>query len=202
MSKHNIDKSYVRNIRTILEGEVEEAEVIMAARGFSKEFQDMIQKVGRLANEQVGPVVDQIRLTYGPEMAESFQNTVRDQMDAVLNAIASAKDTLDNLVIDITNGGIPTGGTDMDSDEFGSEEGGDMDVSGDLDVDLGDDSDFGDEADFGDDEGGFADEFGAEEPIGRAALESKRALEHKIIEMRARLEQERKIIEQKLSKKK
>lgn len=202
----NIDKNYVKNIRTLLEGEVEEAEVIMAARGFSKEFQDMIQKVGRLANEQVGPVVDQIRLTYGPEMAESFQSTVRSQMETVLNAIASAKDTLDNVVIDITDGRLNNGGgageVDMDTDEFGGDMGGDLegDMGADLEGDMGADL----EGDMGVEDWGDEDEFGGEEPLGRGTLESKKPsvedMKRQIVEMRKKLEQQRKLLEKKKSK--
>ncbi len=187
----NENKSYVKELRIILEGEVEEAEVIMAARGFSKELQDMIQKVGRLANEQVGPVVDQMRLTYGSDMANSFQDTVKGEMDAVLQTLAQAKDTLDDVVTDISNGTVP-GGVDMD--EFGGDE-----LGGEIDAEIGFDDDGIDgiegevEGEFdidpvGDGEESFDDEFGAEEPLGRAALESRRyAVAKKIMETEAKL---------------
>ena len=200
MSNYDIDEQYMKNLRMIIEGEVEEAEVIMAARGFSKEFQDMIQKVGRLANEQLGPVVDQIRLTYGPEMAESFSVTVKEEMDAVLMSISSAKDTLDNVVTDITNGTVP--GNDMDGDEFGMDDG--MGVDDEFGDPVGDE--FADPAadelggELGDEVGGeFDDEFGAEEPLGRSALESKEYdLKKGIVEMRSRLSKARKLQEKKL----
>lgn len=177
-----VNENYIKELRVILEGEVEEAEVIMSARGFAKELQDMIQKVGRLANEQVGPVVDQIRLTYGADMSASFQDTVKGEMDNVLTTLAGAKDTLDDVVTDISNGTVP-GGVDMDMDEFGDEGLGDE-----LDAELGGDE-FGDEIGdpvgepMGDEEAEFSDEFGAEEPLGRDTLESKRLdVAKKIIE--------------------
>jgi hypothetical protein len=183
-----INENYIRELRVILEGEVEEAEVIMAARGFSKELQDMIQKVGRLANEQVGPVVDQIRLTYGGDMAASFQDTVKGEMDSVLATLASAKDTLDDVVTDISNGTVP-GNVDMDMDDFGDEGLGDE-----LDAELGGDE-FGAEDELlgdpvGDAEADveFSDEFGAEEPLGRDALESRRLdVAKKIIETQEKI---------------
>lgn len=193
----NVNENFVNELRVILEGEVEEAEVIMAARGFSKELQDMIQKVGRLANEQVGPVVDQIRLTYGGDMANAFQDTVKGEMDAVLTTLAGAKDTLDDVVTDISNGTVP-GSVDMDTD-FGGEE-----LGGELDAELGGDEFGGDEfsdIEGGDEfvdpvgdemEGGFDDEFGAEEPLGRDTLESKRyAVTKKIIETQDKIKKQR-----------
>jgi hypothetical protein len=187
MHKDNINSGYVKELRVILEGEVEEAEVIMAARNFSKELQDMIQKVGRLANEQVGPVVDQIRLTYGGEMAASFQNTVKGEMDSVLATLASAKDTLDDVVTDISNGTVP-GSVDMDSGEF---DGLGDELGDELGPDLGDEMDAEMEPEMGDAMGGeeeFEDEFGAEEPLGRNALESKRlSIAKKIIETKEKI---------------
>lgn len=190
------NSEYVKSIRLLVEGEVEEAEVIMAARGFSKELQDMIQKIGRLANEQVGPVVDQIRLTYGSDMAVAFQDIVKGEMDGVLTTLATAKDSLDDVVSDISNGQVPGVATDMDGfeggemggDEFGDEGLGDEADLGDLEADPVGDEFGGDE--LGDDE--FTDEFGAEEPLGRNALESKmHDTKKKIVEMRRRLANER-----------
>jgi hypothetical protein len=136
----------------------------------------MIQKVGRLANEQVGPVVDQIRLTYGGDMAHAFQETVKGEMDNVLATLASAKDTLDDVVTDISNGSVP-GSVDMDVDFEDDGEG----LGDEIDSELGMDGEIG-----GDD--GFEDEFGAEEPLGRAELESKRYdLAKKIIETQEKI---------------
>ncbi len=189
MTKIKLDESFMKSVRLLIEGEVEEAEVIMAARGFSKEFQDMIQKVGRLANEQVGPVVDQIRLTYGPDMANSFNEIVQGRMNEVLETISNAKEALDDVVLKISSGQMPNGQNDMDTDDFGgeSELGGDEGIS----------SDEG-EADIGAEEPEFEDEFGGEEPLGRSALESKEyALKQKIVEMKKMLAKAKKLKEKK-----
>ena len=200
--ERKINENYVRDIRMLVEGEVEEAEVIMAARGFSKELQAMIQKIGRLSNEQVGPVVDLIRLTYGVDMAVSFQDVVKGEMDGVLETLESAKNILDDVVSDISNGQIPNSGNDMD--DFDGEEQLDLDIDdgidGELDAEIAPEveaeigGNLGDEVEdeVADD---FEDEFGAEEPLGRGTLESKRIDSmRKIVEMRKALGEARNTI--------
>lgn len=199
-------QNHIKKLRIILEGEVEQAEVIIAAKGFSQELQDMIEKVGRLMNEDLGPVTDQMRQAYGPEVAGSFQSSMQGELENVLETLRGAKGSMDSAVASISQGQAPDAGNDMDmdvdmgmddelggddlgmGDELGGDElGGELDVDAELDVsgDIG-----------GGDE--FGGEMGIEEPLGRAAKEAKEvALKNKIVEMRKQLARARSIQEKK-----
>lgn len=191
--KVNMKESYIKDLRTLLEGEVEQAEVIIAAKGFSKELQDMIEKVGRLMNEDLGPVSDQMRQTYGQDISTVFQTTMQAELEGVLNALRGAKESMDDSVSAISAGEMPSDdiGMDADIDIHGGDDELDLEIGGDLE---------------GEEELGMGDEFGGdvaasgpeEEPLGRAALESKSVDVHnQIIEMRQKYKQLRKLQEQK-----
>lgn len=189
--------NHIKELRRLLEGEVEQAEVIIAAKGFSQELQDMIEKVGRLMNEDLGPVTDQMRQTYGPDVAASFQSTMQSELESVLATLRGAKDSMDSAVSSISQGQAPD--VDMDADPMGDEFGGDEMGMGD---ELGGNELGGDEMGM-DDEMGMGDEFGGEEaglddPLGRATKESKQhRMRNQIVEMRAKLARLRKLKEAK-----
>lgn len=162
----------VKNLRRLLETEVSQAEVMMAAKGFAQELQEMVEKIGRLQNEDLPPVTDQMRETYGMESASAFQTQIYGALQSVMDALYTAKGQVDDAVGNMATTGQVTATTDMDVPVD------DMDDMGaDLDLDnIGDDlaSDAG------------ADEFGgasAEEPMGRALKTESRVLRNKVLEM-------------------
>jgi len=174
IKKESIDESYIKRVRSLLESEVGQAEVLMAAKGFAKDLQEMIEKLGRLVNEDLGPVVDQMRETYGMDVAEHFSDTMRSDMDSALDLLLSLKDNIELSVHNIADG------------EYNSQEN-DMDVmpsndKTDLSVDLGANAEFGD--DFGD--------VSTEEPLGRPTKESVEHLRAQITEMKNALKKVKK----------
>lgn len=171
--------TYVKELRRLLEDEVAEAEVLIAAKGFGQELQDMIEKVGRLMNEDLGPVVDQMRQTYGVETAENFQTSIQGELETVIETLRSAKDTMDSYVTSLASGSTiePTN---------------DMDVDVDVDADISNDIDGADDLENAVDDTLSSeqetDQFGGEEPLGRLAKESfDNARMRKIVELRERM---------------
>jgi len=167
--KTKMKEGYVRKLRKLLEAEVDQAESLIAARSFSQELQDMFEKLGRLVNENLPAVSEQMRDAYGADVATGFEDTVSGTLTSVMDSLRDSKQSIDNSVESISTGGVPAAGTDMDDmEDFGDE--GDMDVDLDTDVDLDlDDSDLGDE--FG---GADAAAGPMDEPLGRAKKESVR----------------------------
>jgi hypothetical protein len=140
-----MNKNYVKTVRTLLESEIEQAEVIIAAKGFAQELQNMIEKVGRLMNEDLGPVVDQMREAYGNEVSANFGEMMGSQMQEVIDELRISKDKIDDSVDAIASGQMPSNDVDMDADlDMGGDdldldaelELGDDDMDGDLEADL------------------------------------------------------------------
>ncbi len=184
-------ESFIKELRVLLENEVEQAEVLMASKGFSEELQVMIEKLGRLMNEKLPPVIDQMRLAYGSEQADVFGETMRSDMQSILDTLLAVRENIDHAVLSISQGKMPHEETDMDVDGdlsdtsgLGAEIGMDVEPSTDLQNELG----------------GLSDEFGGadsmagpeEDPLGREKKESVQNLKNQLTEMRKKIEQVKK----------
>lgn len=181
-------EGYVKQLRRLLEAEVEQAESLIAAKGFSQELQDMVEKLGRLVNEDLPAVVEQMRDAYGADVATGFENSASQTLNSVMDSLRSSKQEIDNSVSSIAGGQAPAASSDMEDPtlndveggmDAGLEGGGDEDLDLDLDLDLGDEE--GLEA---------GDDLDIEEPLGRAQKESvnkKAALKKRILETQAKI---------------
>ncbi len=188
----NESQNLVKRLRTLLETEVSQAEVMMAAKGFAQELQEMVEKIGRLQNEDLPPVTDQMRETYGMESASAFQTQIYGALQSVMDALYTAKGQVDDAVGNMAATGQVTAAVDMDKDlALGGDLGGmeDPSMDGELDLDnIGDD--LGAEA---------GDEFGAaggDEPLGRA-MKTEAALQKRIVEMKKLVAKARRLQESK-----
>ena len=178
----------IKQLRTLLESQVSQAEVMMAAKGFAQELQEMVEKVGRLQNEDLPPVTDQMRETYDTDSATSFQTLVYSAMQNVMDALYTAKNQIDDVVENMATRGSVNAETDMDK-EVDADYGSDIESADD---ELGDDTELDlDNVAAVDDEFGAAEE---EEPLGRSPkMESVKRLERQVEEMRSLLEAARNI---------
>lgn len=177
MDNFKLKESFVKDLRALLESEVEEAEIVIATKGFSKSLQEMIEKVGRLQNEDLPPLSDQMRSNYDIEVAHSFHEKTQATLQSVLDALYYAKDEIDRVVQEMATGNMQWS-TDMegDSDEFDAEP--DLDSDMDLDMDAGMDMD--------DEDASIEDELAQieseldDEPLGRIRKESLQAMRNKM----------------------
>jgi len=110
----------------------------------------MIEKLGKLQNDQLGPLTDEMAYSHGPERAASFKDAVNDAVAGLLGQARATKDTVNDAVL-VLNGEAPA--DDMSADDV---IGGDMqdDFEDDVEVDFAS----GDEAASGPND----------EPLGRA----------------------------------
>jgi uncharacterized protein (UPF0335 family) len=172
----SITEGFVKDLRKLLESEVEEAEIVIATKGFSKSLQEMIEKIGRLQNEDLPPLADQMRQNYGNAEAHGFHEKTQLTLQNVLDALYESKEQIDNAVQEMARGNLDFN-IDMDLDSENGE-----DVDADLDIDVEDpmpevdtdlDAELGDiEAELGD-VVGDADE---DEALGRPRNESARKI--------------------------
>src|ERR1700679_2420399 len=106
----------VKNLRRLLETEVSQAEVMMAAKEFSLELQEMVEKIGRLQNEDLPPVTDQMRETYGTESSSAFQTQIYGALQGVMDSLYTAKNQVDDAVSNLATTGQIGASIDMDKD--------------------------------------------------------------------------------------
>ncbi len=134
--------------------DVEQAEVVMAVRALASDIQDQVERLGRMMNEDLPAIADQVRTEMGMDQAQSFLDTTSQLINTHLEATRAAKEGMDRAV------GMLSG------EEIGGL--GDTDELGGLDADL-DDLGLGDA---GDDVADNMDALAGpeDEPLGRAAV--------------------------------
>ena len=109
-----IDKSLPNEVRSKVEipseeVNVEEAEVIMAARALADDVQDMIARLGKMVNEDLPAIQDQMRAELGAEVAASFQDSMVSAVDGHLAQTKATKQSMDDAI------GMLSGEAPMDS---------------------------------------------------------------------------------------
>jgi len=80
----------------LTEGELGTAEAILAAKDMVDTAQDMIEKVGKMQNEQLPALLDSIRDQIGSEQADAFKNTVGGVLANLSQQLNQAREQLDN----------------------------------------------------------------------------------------------------------
>ena len=92
----------VTSLKALLEQEVEKAEIVIAAKSLVDELQDMIEQMGKMQNDELGAVVDQMSYQYGADKAASFNQAVASQLETLLASIKTAKEAVNNEVLVLT----------------------------------------------------------------------------------------------------
>ena len=79
----------------LMEGELETAEVVLAAKDMQDSVQAMVEDASKMLNEQLPPLLDTIRDQVGVEQGDQFKNTVAPALQTLLDNLNTARDTLD-----------------------------------------------------------------------------------------------------------
>ena len=97
MAKESTTERALGILRLALtEGEVEQARVTMAARDMVDTIQDLVEKIGKMQNEQLPSLVSAMKDEVGMDQANQFNQTASDSLRAVMDAITASRDAMDN----------------------------------------------------------------------------------------------------------
>jgi hypothetical protein len=136
---------------------VEEAEVVMAVRALADDIQDHVERLGRMVNEDLPAIADQMVNEFGADKAAQFKTEAETVLNSALESSKSAKDGVNGLVGSITGEDMGLGG----------------DAMGDIEDPLGADSPI-DDMDMPEPEMDINEPAAAgpeDEPLGRAPVE-------------------------------
>lgn len=128
----------------LVEGELETAEAVLAAKDMVDSVQDMITDASKMLNEELPPLLDTIRDQVGTAQADAFKNTVTSALQGLMDSLNGARDALDNGArslageqieqpMDMGDGGVtppPMPGTNLPPAELG--DGGDAFAAADV----------------------------------------------------------------------
>lgn len=132
----------------LIETELEKASLIMGAKNIVSDLQTQAEKLAKVEADQLMPIIDQLKTTFGTQAAEGFYRSATSALRELVDQIQKAKDTINDQIVSLENGtqGLPM--NDMQKAEDGDFATDDADALGGDDAAMGDDlgDDLGTEA--------------------------------------------------------
>lgn len=159
----------------VMEDELEQAEVLLAAQELVDELQGMVEDVAEMQVQKLMPIVDAMKEQVGFEQAEAYNAAADAALGALLEQMKVAKESVENATL-AARGQAPAAPAPTD---MAVEPAADMDV----DIDMGDEFD-GDDAAAGEDNA-IGRELKGESAIGD--MEGRALAEKKFLESKDRL---------------
>lgn len=93
--------------RQLNEGEMGQAETILAAKDMVDTCQDMIEKIGKMQNEQLPALLDSIRDQIGSAQADQYKATVGATLSTLSQQLGQARESLDQGARGLTGEATP-----------------------------------------------------------------------------------------------
>ena len=112
-------------IKTLLEGELEKAQLQLAARDMVDQLQDMVAKLTKLKVEELPALKEGLRSNIDNETATQFDSAVGAALQSAVDALTQTKDQVDQASLAISgDGSMPTGTDGIEQAmDLGGEEG-------------------------------------------------------------------------------
>ena len=86
---------WLSNHQQLNEGEIEAAEVVLAAKDMVDSIQNMLEDSSKMLNEQLPPLLDTIRDQLGQEKSDGFKSTVGGALQVLIDNLNSTRQSLD-----------------------------------------------------------------------------------------------------------
>jgi hypothetical protein len=124
----------------LTESDASTAEVLLASKDFVDRMQKMVEDISKMLNEDLYPLVDDMRSEVGSEVAEAFAAKAKATLEQALTDVTTAREGLDLASRIIAGEEAPDmGDSDSDlSDEIASNAVDDLDLDVDSDVETDD----------------------------------------------------------------
>lgn len=146
------DGKKMKKESTVMEADLDQAEVLLAAQELVDQMQGMVEDVAEMQVQKLMPIVDAMKEQVGFETAEAYNNAADAALGTLLGAMKQAKEAVENATLAARGEPVP-GGEAMPTDMGMDDAEADLDAPMDMEAD--------------DDFGGDETEAGEENPIGR-----------------------------------
>jgi len=126
----------LENLRTLLEQDLDQAELVLAAKDMVDRIQKMAENLAEMQVEELMPLVDAMKEHFGPDQANMFNSSVEATLQQALDTIKATREGVDNAVLALT------GEAPVQSD-MGSMPGPGMGIDAEPEMDVPSEEDFG-----------------------------------------------------------
>jgi len=108
MVRESLNRWMVENKQQlIVESEMAKAEATLAAKDMVDSIQDMLEKIGKMQNEQLPALLDTIRDQIGEQQAEAFKGSVTPLLQQLWQTLNDGRSTADNAARALTGEATP-----------------------------------------------------------------------------------------------
>tara|TARA_B100001248_G_scaffold255383_1_gene235030 strand:- start:9304 stop:10059 length:756 start_codon:yes stop_codon:yes gene_type:complete len=111
--KEGLDQELETRKNTVMENELDQAEVLLAAKQMAEDLQKMAETLASMQVEELMAITDKMKEEVGIEQAEAFNASAETALQSALDAVKSTKESMDNAVLTAQGKEVPT---DMEMD--------------------------------------------------------------------------------------
>ena len=106
----------------LIESELEKAELVIAIKAITDKLQTMAESLVKIEADDLMPMLDSLKVAFGPQVAEQFNNVATSKLRELVENIRSATDGIGNEIIRLEKAvnGEPT--NDMNMPNMGGED--------------------------------------------------------------------------------
>jgi hypothetical protein len=98
----------LENFRTLMEQDLDQAELVLAAKDMVDRLQKMAEDLAGMQVEDLMPLVDAMRESFGTEQANMFSQTADATLAVALETIKTTREGIDQAVLVLTGEGAQT----------------------------------------------------------------------------------------------
>jgi hypothetical protein len=121
MVRESLNRWMVENRQQlIVESEMAKAEATLAAKDMVDSIQDMLEKIGKMQNEQLPALLDTIRDQIGDQQAEAFKGAVTPLLQQLWQQLSDGRNSADTAARQLTGESTPDMGMGGDMGAMGA----------------------------------------------------------------------------------
>ena len=98
----------LENLSTLMEQDLDQAELVLAAKDMVDRLQKMAEDLAAMQVEDLMPLLDAMRESFGTEQANAFSASADATLAAALETIKATREQMDQSVMVLTGEGAPT----------------------------------------------------------------------------------------------
>lgn len=89
------------HLAKLLENDLAQAEIILAAKDIMTKLQDMAEDLAKLHAQELFPLVDEMKTAFGPQPAETFEALAQTALQDALNMVRKAKESINTGILQV-----------------------------------------------------------------------------------------------------
>jgi hypothetical protein len=133
MVRESLNRWMVENRQQLItESEMAKAEATLAAKDMVDSIQDMLEKIGKMQNEQLPALLDTIRDQIGDQQAEAFKGAVTPLLQQLWQQLSDGRTSADNAARQLTGESSPDMNMGGDMGAMGGAPAPDAGMGGDM----------------------------------------------------------------------